>query len=148
MYRPGPMSDLLHVLEMMENRWMRAWVAGDTRALKSLTSRKFQWVMGSTPCVILDYPSWIEAASGRYSCRSYRFGDSLYARDLGAVALFATHLQLEASIDGKEWSGQFWLTDLWQKSKLRRSWRMTQRLLSRPEEGPQVAGIASLQLWR
>ena len=39
------MADLLSVLEMMENRWMRAWVARDSRTLKALTSRKFRLVI-------------------------------------------------------------------------------------------------------
>ena len=143
------MADLLPILEMMENRWMRAWVARDSRTLKALTSRKFRLVIASKPCAILDTASWLEAASSRFACTSYRFGDSLYARDLGSVAVFATHLELEARIDGNDWSGQFWITDLWSKSKLRRNWRMTERVISRPEEGSNVsAAIRSLQLWR
>ncbi len=57
------MADLLPIIETMENRWMRAWVARDSRALNALTSRKFRMVVGSKPCVILDAKSWLEAAS-------------------------------------------------------------------------------------
>jgi hypothetical protein len=143
------MADILPMLEMMENRWMRAWVARDPRTLKALTSRDFRLVMGSKPAVILDSPSWLEAASKRFTCRSYRFGDSIYARDLGRVAIFATHLELEASIDGSDWSGLVWVTDLWAKSRIRRKWRMVERILSRPEDGSNVSGaVRSLQLWR
>ena len=143
------MADILPILEMMENRWMRAWVARDPRTLKALTSRKFRMVMASKPCVILDAPSWLEAASKRFVCRSYRFGESIYARDLGSVAVFATHLELEASIDGSDWSGQVWVTDLWAKARFRQQWRLIERLLSRPEDAPNVpAAIRSLQLWR
>ena len=69
------MADLSPVIETMEHRWMRAWVSGDTAALKALTSRNFRMVMGSKPSAILDYKSWIEAAPKRFQCRSYRFGD-------------------------------------------------------------------------
>ena len=106
------MADLLPVLEMMENRWMRAWMAGDSRTLKALTSPKFRMVLGSKQCVILDAASWVGAAKDRFHCASYRFGDSLYGRDLGAVAIFATHVELEMMIDGIEWNGPFWVTDL------------------------------------
>ena len=116
---------------------MRAWVSRDLRTLKALTSRKFMLVMGSEPCVILDAKSWLEAAGTRYLCTSYRFGD-IYARDLGSVALFASQLELTTSIDGKEWSGRLWITDLWRKSKIRRNWRLAERVVSRPEDNPEV----------
>ena len=143
------MADLLPFLEMMENRWMRAWVAGDVRTLKALTSRDFRLVIASKPPVILDTVSWLQAATSRYVCKNYRFGDSIYAHGLGPVAVFATHLDLEMSIDGNDWSGQFWVTDIWRKGRIRRQWRLVDRLLSRPEEGPQVSSaIRALQLWR
>ena len=144
------MADTLSTLEMMENRWMRAWVARDARGLKANTSRNFRLVVGSTPCVILDTASWLQAvASSRFLCTSYRFGDSIYARDLGSVAVFATQMDLEMTIDGVDWSGRFWVTDLWQKTRIRRNLRMVERLLSRMEEGEKIpAGIRSLQLWR
>ncbi len=143
------MADLLPFLEMMENRWMRAWMAGDSRTLKALTSREFRLVIGSKPPVILDTTSWLKAATDRFICNSYRFGDSIYAHGLGSVAVFATQVDLEMSIDGNDWSGQFWVTDLWRKSRIRRQWGMVERLLSRPDEAPQISrSIRSLQLWR
>jgi hypothetical protein len=142
------MADLLPVIETMEDRWMRAWVQGDAKALKALTSSKFMLLMGSKPPVILDAKSWLEAATTRYLCTSYRFGD-LYVRDLGGFALFASQLELTARMDGHDWSGTLWVTDLWSKSKVRRSWRMVERVISRPEDKKDVpAAIKSLQLWR
>jgi hypothetical protein len=142
------MADILPVIETLENRWMRAWASGDTRTLKALTSRKFRMVIGSKPCALLDAKSWLEAAGNQYRCRSYRFGD-LYARKLGSVAVFAAHLDLQATMDNQDWSGQFWVTDVWRKSAVKRSWTMVERVLSRPEEKPDVpAAIRSLQLWR
>lgn len=142
------MSDLVPFLETMEHRWMRAWVQGDTRTIKKLTSRNFRLLIGSRPCVLLDAKSWTEAATSRYLCTSYRFGD-MYVRKHGAIALFASQLDLEATMDGENWSGQFWVTDLWLRSSIRRSWRMVERILSRPEEDPRIPGaIRQLQLWR
>ena len=142
------MADLLPILETLEHRWMRAWVARDVRALKGLTSRKFRMVFASKPCVILDGPSWLQAAAERYQCSSYRFGD-IYAHDLGPAAVFATRIDLKATMDGKDWSGQVWVTDLWRKTGVRRNWRMLQRVVSRPDDNAQVpAAVRTLQLWR
>ena len=142
------MTDILPLIETLENRWMRAWIGADVRALKGLTSRNFRLVISSKPSVLLDAKSWLDAAASRFPCRSYRFGE-IYARDVGGVVIFATQLELEASIDGHEWSGRMWVTDLWKKTGVRRSWRMVERVFSRPEEDQQIpAVIRSLQLWR
>jgi len=142
------MADILPLIETLENRWMRAWIGADVRALKGLTSRNFRLVISSKPSVLLDAKSWLDAAASRFPCRSYRFGE-IYARDVGGIVIFATQLELEASIDGHEWSARMWVTDLWKKTGVRRSWRMVERVFSRPEEDQQIpAVIRSLQLWR
>ncbi len=142
------MTDLTPEIEAMENRWMRAWAEGDVRALKAVTARDFIMLVGSKPAVILDSRSWLEAAKARYRCMSYRFGD-IYVRDLGAVALFASQLEMKAAMDEQDWSGRYWVTDLWRKGRIRRGWRMVERVLSRVEDNPEVpAAIRSLQLWR
>ena len=142
------MADISPIIETLENRWMRAWASGDARTLKALTSRKFRMVVGSKPSVLLDASSFLQGATTSFTCQSYRFGD-IYARNLGGVIVFATQLDLKASIDGHDWSGRMWVTDIWRKSGVRRNWRMVERVLSRPEEDSQVpAAIRELQLWR
>ena len=120
------MADISPIIETLENRWMRAWSSGDSRTLKALTSRKFRMVVGTKPSVLLDAKSWLDAANSSFLCHSFRFGD-IYARDLGPVTVFATQLDLKASIDGHDWSGRMWVTDIWQKSRIRRSWRRASR---------------------
>ncbi len=142
------MAALAPVIETMEHCWMRAWVAGDTRTLKAMTSRNFRMIMGSTPSAMLDSKSWLEAAAKRFRCKSYRLGD-IYVRDLGGLVIFATQLEMKATMDGHDWSGRFWVTDLWRKGRVRRKWQLVERVLSRPEDNQDVpAAIRSLQLWR
>ena len=142
------MADIAPQIETLENRWMRAWISGDSRALKALTARNFRLVVGSKPCVILDGKSWLDAAESRYLCSSYRYGD-IYSRDVGSLAIFATQMEMKATLDGQDWSGLFWVSDLWGKSKVRRRWQMVERVLSRPESSQEVpAAIRSMQLWR
>lgn len=142
------MADLAPEIETMENRFMRAWAQRDLPVLKSLTARRFHLVVGSAPPVMLDGPSWLEAAAKRFLCTGYRFSD-LYVRDLGPMAIFAAQLELKATLDKEDWSGRFWVTDLWRKGRIRRRWRMVERVLARVENEPQVpAAIRSMQLWR
>ena len=73
------MPDPSPVIETVENRWMRAWVAGDSKDLKALTARDFVMLVGSKPAMILDRRSWLDAAGKRWVCNSFRLGD-VYAR--------------------------------------------------------------------
>src|SRR4051794_7662239 len=107
----------------MEHRWMPAWVNGDIKALKAVTASDFILLTGSTPPMILDRPSWLEAAAKRYHCSSYRFGD-IYVRSVGGVALFAASVELKATMDGRDWSGTLFVTDLWRKGRVRRGWKL------------------------
>jgi hypothetical protein len=142
------MAELTPEIETMENRYMRAWAQADLRALKTLTSRRFNLVIGSKPAVMLDCPSWLEAATKRFECNGYRFGD-IYVRNVGSVAIFASQLELKGSLDGRDISGNFWVTDLWRKGRIRRQWRLVERVLSRIEDDRETPkAIRSMQLWR
>ena len=142
------MADITSTIEALENQWMRAWVGSSAKELKSLTARDFILLMGSKPAMILDSTSWLDAAAKRWRCTSYRFGD-IHVREFGAVALFASQLEMKARMDGEDWSGTYWVADLWRKGRLRRRWQMVERSISRIDERKEApAAIKSLQLWR
>lgn len=142
------MADLTPVIETMEHRWMRAWVGRDMKALKAITAKDFILLMGSKPPAILDRPSWLEAAAKRWDCSSYRFGD-IYVRDVGGVALFAAPVEYKATMDGRDWSGHFWVTDLWRKGRVRRGWKLAQRIVTRVDDNAELPkAIRALQLWK
>jgi ketosteroid isomerase-like protein len=140
------MADPSPAIETMENRWMRAWVAGDSRELKALSARNFILLVASKPALVLDQRSWVEAAGKRWLCKSYRFGD-ISVRRFGPVALFEAQLELKATLDGEDWSGWMWVTDLWRKRRIG-GWRMVHRTLSRLEDSKVSAAVRALQLWR
>lgn len=135
-------------IETLEHQWMRSWMQRERNAMKALASRDFIFLLGSTKPAILDRASWLEAATSRFRCSSYRFGE-IYVRRHGAVAVFAAHLTLEAVMGNDDWSGAAWVTDLWARSAVRRKWRLVERVLSRPDTDPDMpAAIRSMQLWR
>jgi ketosteroid isomerase-like protein len=142
------MADLTATIETLEHRWMRAWVSGDLKAMKAITAKNFILLTGTKPPAILDRPSWIEAAAKRYQCSSYRFGDVM-VRDLGGAALFSAPMELKATMDGRDWSGTLFVADIWRKGRVRRGWKLVQRILSSVDERPEVPkAIRSLQLWK
>ena len=141
------MPEITPIVETLENRWMRAWTAGDSKELKALTARDFILLVGSKPAMILDRRSWLEAAGKRWVCKSFRLGD-VYARRIGSLALFSSQVELKSTLDGEDWSGAMWVTDLWRKRRIG-GWKMVHRALSRVEGDGQVpAAIRKLQLWR
>ena len=142
------MADLTPTIETMEHSWMRAWVNRDAKVLKALTAKDFVLLMGAKPPTILDRLSCLAAAAERWDCSSYRFGDIL-VRPEGKLAIFSASVELKATMNGRDWSGTFWLTDIWRKGRVRRGWKLAHRILTRPDEGPEVAkAIKSLQLWK
>lgn len=135
-------------IETLEHHWMRSWMQRDRNAMKSLASRDFIFLLGSTKPAILDRASWIEAATTRFRCSSYRFGE-VYVRRHGSSAVFAAPLTIEASLGDNDWSGTAWVTDMWTRTPVRRKWRLLERVLSRPDENAQrPPAIRSMQLWR
>lgn len=143
------MADLNADIETMEHRFMRGWVNGEKKALKATTSRNFMLLAGSKPPMILDRTSWLDAAANRWSCSSYRFGD-IYVRSLaGGTAVFASPLEIKGRMDGADWSGTVFVTDVWRRSMTRRGWKMIQRVITRPDEDPALPkAIRALQLWK
>ena len=53
-------------IETLEHQWMRAWMQRDRKQMKALASREFIFLLGSTTAVILDRPSWRDAATTRF----------------------------------------------------------------------------------
>jgi hypothetical protein len=142
------MANLTPVIETMEHRWMRAWVGRDMKVLKALTAKDFILLTGSKPPAILDRPSWLDAAGKRWDCSSYRFGD-IYVREVGGLAVFAAPLELKATMDGRDWSGHFWVSDLWRKGRVRRGWKLAQRIVARADDNAELPkAIRALQLWK
>lgn len=142
------MDEFASKIEALEHRWMRAWMQRDRNAMKSLASRDFIFLLGGEKATILDRASWLEGATTRFRCASYRF-DEVYVRRHGAVAVFATQMTLDARMGEHEWSGQTWLMDLWQRSRIKRQWRIVERTISRPDTDPHMPGaIRQMQLWR
>ena len=105
---------------------MRAWVGGDVRTLKTSTSRKFRMVVGSKPwCARLQ-----QLAPRGLPSFATPTGSAIYTPATSAQpTVFATQLDLKASIDGHDWFIPLWVTDIWRKSGVRRSWKMVERVL-------------------
>lgn len=142
------MDEFAAKIEALEHLSMRAWMQRDRNQMKAIAARDFIFLLGSEKPTILDRPSWLEAATTRFRCSGYRFGE-VYVRRHGNLAIFAASIGLEAKFGEHSWSGESWVTDLWRKTKIRRKWNLVERVLSRPDGDAQMSReIQSMQLWR
>jgi hypothetical protein len=142
------MDNFASRIEALEHRWMRGWINADKAEMKGLASRHFIFLLASTSPTILDRASWLEAAAQRLRCKSYRFGN-VYVRRHGGFAVFAAPATLEATLDGKPLFADAFVTDLWKRSKVRRNWRLLERVLAPADANADVSGaVRSMQLWR
>lgn len=135
-------------IESLEHLWSRAWMSRDRNAMKKLASSEFVFLLGGKNSAVLDRPSWLEAAITRLRCDHYQFHD-IYVRQHKRCAIFAARMSFEGQIGRAPWKGELWLTDLWKRGRVRRQWKLTERIVSRAEDqGELGAEISAMQLWR
>jgi hypothetical protein len=142
------MADIASKIEAREHALMRAWLRGDRKAMKPLLARDFRLVIGARNSQLLDRASFLESAAENFVAKAYRL-DDLYVRQHGSIVFLIARAEMEMELGGEEWSGSFWLVDVWRRGSLRRDWRLVERSLSRPDPAEDVSSIVrSLQLWR
>lgn len=142
------MDEFATKIEALEHQFMRAWMTGDRNSMKSLTSGDFVFLLGAKTSAMLDRPSWLEAATTRFQCSSYRFKD-IYVRQHRKMAVFAARASIEARIGSEKLEEEVWITDLWQRGRIRKKWKLIERTMSRPDTNPNLPGlIHEMQLWR
>lgn len=126
---------------------MRAWVAGDTKAMKKLLARDFMMLAGSTPPQLLDRPSFLAAMERGFACTRFTFREVM-VRAHGKTAWLAAGAELELAIGPKLWTGGFLITDLWRKGAIG-GWKLAERSLARLDKDETLSpAISRLQLWK
>ena len=126
---------------------MRAWVAGDAKALKKLMARDFMMMVGSVPPQILDRPSFLAAIERGFACTRFTFREVI-VRAHGKAAWLVAGAELELALGPKVWSGGFLITDLWRKGAIG-GWKLAERSLARIDNDDSIApAIGRLQLWK
>ncbi len=142
------MNDFASMIEALEHRWMRAWIHRDDADMKKLASRDLIVLFGAEPSSILDRPSWLDAATRRLRCSSYRFGP-VYVRRHGRAAIFAASLECEVHFEGEPLMSRAFFTNVWLRSRISRRWHAVERVITAPRTEAGLPGaIKSLQHWR
>lgn len=126
---------------------MRAWVAGDPKAMKKLLARDFMMLVGSTPPQLLDRPSFLEAMGRGFACTRFAFREVVVRRH-GKSAWFVAGAELELAFGPRVWTGGFLVTDLWRKGAIG-GFKLAERSIARLDPDDSIAvAVSKLQLWK
>ena len=99
------------VILARENEWMDAWRRRDRPLAESILGDEFTLV-SSLGGELFSKAQWLEGAMGAIECESFQF-DRLQVRDYGEIAVSISWYRQKASARGRDWSGEFRMTDVW-----------------------------------
>ena len=114
----------------LEKRLMDSVVAQDLSALDSLLTQDFELRAASRRGEVTLRDEWLQDATTKYKVRSYRI-NGLAVRQVDSAAIVNFFCEQQATLAGKNLSGQFFLVDVWQKAG--KDWRLQARYSSGPE---------------
>ncbi|GAB4479139.1 MAG: hypothetical protein OHK0018_10360 [Erythrobacter tepidarius] len=127
---------------------MRAWVAGDVKAMKKLTQRDFLMLIGSTPPQLLDRPSFLAAMARGFACTRFALREVI-ARQHRDAAWFVAGAELDLVLERGAWNGAFLVSGLWRQSRWPRKWKLADLSLAPLDpDKERAADLARLQLWK
>lgn len=127
---------------------MRAWVAGDAKAMKKLTTRDFMMLVGTTPPQLLDRHSFLVAMERGFACNRFIFRE-VNARRHREAAWFVAGAELELTLGSRPWTGAFLVSALFRKSMWSSKLLLADLSLARQDPDTDLAAAVSrLQLWK
>ena len=110
-------------VEAAERAWMSAWLRKDIRACDAILDDAF--VLTSATGMLIGKADWLEKATGSITASEFNWLSIVVRAIAPDVAVAHVRSTQTASVDGKDWSGLFLMTDVWVRRAGR--WRVTAR---------------------
>ncbi|HKC34518.1 MAG TPA: nuclear transport factor 2 family protein [Chitinophagaceae bacterium] len=108
----------------LETNWMNAWKNKDEAAARKIIADEFTLTSSLSTGELVDKDEWIERVLRKLDCKVLRI-DKLQARVYNKTAVLNIWFHQEAIVNGKDWNGNFLLTDVWvQKNE---NWQVVAR---------------------
>jgi len=95
----------------LETQWMEAWKNKDVETAQKILADDFTLTSSLSSGGLVDKEDWI-AKLAIYDCTAFRF-DKIKVRVYGNTAVVNSWFHQEATANGKDWSGDFLITDVW-----------------------------------
>ena len=97
----------------LETQWMTAWKHKDVATVRKILSDDFTLTSSLSSGSLVDKEGWI-AKLAVYDCKAFRF-DKIQVRVYDNTAVVNSWFHQDATANGKDWSGNFLITDIWVK---------------------------------
>jgi hypothetical protein len=107
-----------------ETQWMNAWKNKDEASARKIIADEFTLTSSLTTGDLIDKEEWIEKVLHNFDCKDLRI-DKMQARVYDNTAVLNVWLHQEAVVNGKDWNGDFLLTDIWVQKK--ENWQVVAR---------------------
>ena len=108
-------TDFTQMFSDLENKWMNAWKNKDEKTVREILADDFTLTSSLSTGELITKEQWI-AALPKYICKSFAF-DTIKVRVNGNTAVLNIWYHQQATVNGKEWDGNFLMTDVWVKQK-------------------------------
>lgn len=95
----------------LETQWMNAWKNKDVATVRKILSDDFTLTSSLSSGGLVDKEDWI-AKLAIYDCKEFRF-DKIQVRVYDKTSVINIWFNQNASANGKDWSGDFLITDVW-----------------------------------
>ena len=96
----------------LETKWMNAWKNKDEATARQIIADDFTLTSSLSAGDLVDKEGWIDKAIHHYDCKDFKI-DKLQARVYDKTAVLNIWFHQNAVANGKDWSGDFLLTDVW-----------------------------------
>lgn len=117
----------------LENSLMDAIVARNGSALEQILAEGFELRTARSGGELTLRDEWLQAATTTYKVHSFRVS-RLTVRSIGTYAIVNFFCDQKAEFAGKDLSGNFFVVDLWQKT--RNGWTLSARYSAGPGVEP------------
>jgi len=97
----------------LETEWMTAWKNKDVASVRKILADDFTLTSSLSSGGLVDKEDWIAKLSV-YDCSNFRF-DKIQVRVYGNTSVVNSWFHQDATANGKDWSGDFLITDVWVK---------------------------------
>ena len=116
-------GDIAKDVEAAERAWMNAWLHKDIQTCRDILDDGF--ILTSATGVLMRKPEWLDKASGAFAGTEFSWLSIIVRSIAPDVAVAHVKSSQTATIQGKDWSGVFLMTDVWVKRSGK--WRVTAR---------------------
>ena len=107
----------------LETKWMNAWKNKDEATVRKILSDDFTLTSSLSSGGLINKEEWI-ALLQHYHCNDFRF-DNIKVRVYDNTSIVNCWFHQNATANGKDWSGDFLMTDVWVKKN--EDWQVVAR---------------------